>query len=83
MNPEDTNPKLVSFLDTLVNPLDKLDLSLNVKGIFAFPEEMMTIDENNPNFFSYSITSLGVTLSGGKVPFITPLLLNSSFPKEN
>jgi len=26
MKPEDSNPKLVSFLDTLVNPLEKLDL---------------------------------------------------------
>ena len=67
MKPEDSNPKLVSFLDTLVNPLEKVDLSLNVKGIFAFPEEMMTMDENNPNFFSYTISSLGISLSGGKV----------------
>ena len=76
MNPEDTNPKLVSFLDTLVNPLEKLDLSLNVKGIFAFPEEMMTMDENNPNFFSYSINSLGVTHTGGKVLNFNNLNIN-------
>ena len=61
------DPKLLSFLEKLVNPLDHITLQLQVNGIYCFPEEWKIADEANPTLFTYSTRFSGIDISEGKL----------------
>lgn len=41
--------------------------TLQVQGVYAFPDEWRTTDEANPGLFSYSVAFLDGRLGSGKV----------------
>jgi hypothetical protein len=47
------NPKILSLLEQVVHPIERVNVTLDVHGVFAFPEEWKTTDEANPNLFTY------------------------------
>lgn len=47
------NPKLLSLLEKINNPIENIVLTLKVHGVYGFPEEWKTTDDLNPNLFTY------------------------------
>ena len=59
------NPKLLALLEKLTRPLDQCNVTLDVGGIFAFPEEWKVADDANPSLFSYKINFEGIEVTEG------------------
>lgn len=59
------DPKLLSLLEKMASPIESCNLNLEVVGVFAFPEEWKTTDDNNPNLFSYKVSFEGATVTEG------------------
>lgn len=62
-----SNPKLLSLLEKINNPVEQLSFSVHVHGVYSFPEEWKTTDEANPSLFTYTTKFLGCDISEGKV----------------
>lgn len=61
------NPKLLSLLEKISNPVEQVNLSIKVHGVYAFPEEWKTTDDLNPSLFTYQLKFLGCDIVEGKV----------------
>ncbi|KAL4497056.1 hypothetical protein ABPG72_002212 [Tetrahymena utriculariae] len=61
------NPKLLSLLEKINNPIESLNLSIKVHGVYGFPEEWKTTDDLNPNLFTYQTKFLGIDILEGKI----------------
>ena len=66
-NPSRPDPKLLSFLEKLIHPIDQLNLKLAVSGIYCFPEEWKSTDEANPTLYTYQVKMNGLDISDGKI----------------
>lgn len=63
----EANPKLLSLLEKLQHPIEKVTVELGVQGVFAFPEEWKTADDANPTLFTYKVKFLGQEVKDGKI----------------
>lgn len=61
------NPKLLSLLEKMINPVEHLSLNIKVHGVYGFPEEWKTVDEANPNLFGYQVKFFGCDVPEGKI----------------
>lgn len=61
------NPKLLSLLEKINNPVESLTLSIRVSGVYGFPDEWKTTDELNPNLFTYQVKFIGCDVGEGKI----------------
>lgn len=52
------DPKLLSLLHKLSNPIQKLNLKFTIEGIFSLPDEWKTTEDANPSLFGYSFKIL-------------------------
>lgn len=43
----EANPKLLSLLDKLQHPIDKIKVEISIAGVYGFPEEWKTVDDAN------------------------------------
>ena len=58
------NPKLLAFFEKMAKPVEHCRVSLDIHGIFAFPENWIGVDEANP-FFSYKVHFQGMDILDG------------------
>ena len=68
------DPELLSMLEKVSNPLTEVNLTINLKGVFAPPEQWYSLfylrkitDEANPNIFTYTVGLLDKCYLGGKI----------------
>ena len=54
------DPKLLSLLDKMTQPLSKLSMSVELLGVFGTPEEWLTYDDQFKGLtFTYLVNFLG------------------------
>lgn len=54
-------------MDRLPPKITNLKMTIQVHGVFAFPDEWRQTDEDNKNIFHYSVAFLESKLIGGRV----------------
>eukprot|EP00825_Cyclidium_porcatum_P045892 TRINITY_DN7095_c0_g1_i7.p1 TRINITY_DN7095_c0_g1~~TRINITY_DN7095_c0_g1_i7.p1 ORF type:complete len:1131 (-),score=244.37 TRINITY_DN7095_c0_g1_i7:273-3665(-) len=63
----EANPKLLSLLDKLQHPIDKIKVEISIAGVYGFPEEWKTVDDANQGLFTYQAKFLGLEVKDGKI----------------
>ena len=61
------NPKLLSLVDKMSNPIGSCKITFDVQGIFAFPDDWKVPDGQNPaeSMFQYKVSYHGVEVLEG------------------
>ena len=61
------NLKLLALLEKLASPVGSCKITLDVMGVFAFPDEWKVPDGSNPgdSIFCYKLSFLGAEVAEG------------------
>ena len=59
------NAKLLALLEKMAKPIERCNITLEVGGVYAFPEEWKTADDAYPALFSYKVQFQGIDVTEG------------------
>ncbi len=55
------------MLEKISHQIEKIGVTLEIHGVYSFPEEWKKTDEVNPTIFKYQVYLLGLEVLEGKI----------------